>query len=243
MAVNLENGAQKWWSIDFNTAPSRCRWDSWTAPSGGQIPGEGSRTRPECCFQLRPTPSSNWCHCNRDNIQPREYRRARQRWPKRPRRRVSAPSPTQISKDLPASTVRTVRVTAECTSFGQHTLKACIQDCSCVSWNSDTWHLLSKLKSRKHLNLHCFLQDEEIPVAAAGVSKMVSEFSASTVSHVINMCLLIGTSSFSRKWCDPRLYHQVQIFNFKLLIITKTLKWLHQMKLTVLLKLKQGTWE
>lgn len=73
MAVNLQNGAQNWWSVDVNTAPFQCRWDYWTAPSDGQIPGEESQTQPECCFQLRPTPSSNWCHCNMDSIQARKY--------------------------------------------------------------------------------------------------------------------------------------------------------------------------
>lgn len=55
--------------IHIYTAPSPCRWDSLRAPTDGQIPGEEYRTQPGCCSRLRPSPSSNWCHCNRDNIQ------------------------------------------------------------------------------------------------------------------------------------------------------------------------------
>lgn len=61
------------WECDFYIAPSLCRRDSWRAPSDGQIQGEGSRTQPECCSRLRPSPSSNWCHCNRDNMHTSKY--------------------------------------------------------------------------------------------------------------------------------------------------------------------------
>lgn len=48
----------------LSPSPSLCRWDSQRAPSGGRTPGEGSRTQPGCCSRLRPSPNSNWCHCN-----------------------------------------------------------------------------------------------------------------------------------------------------------------------------------
>lgn len=126
----------------------------------------------------------------------------------------------EISKYLPVSTLRTVRVTAECTSPRQHALTACIQDCSCV------WHLpvivkIEKQKASKTLLFTIWIW----AVAAAGVSKMVSEFSASTV--LCNKCVFINqyTLLFKKMVWSPvvpsrHLFHGFH--RFLILIITKT---------------------
>lgn len=69
VAVNCSVRWNRKCDLCFYIALSLCRWDSQRAPTDGRIPGEGSRTQPGCCSRLRPSPSSNWCHCNRDNIQ------------------------------------------------------------------------------------------------------------------------------------------------------------------------------
>lgn len=176
MAVNLQNGAQNWWSVDFNTAPFQYRWDYWTALSDGQIPGEGSQTQPECCFQLRPTPSSNWCHCNMDSIQARKYHLLRgQKHVRKCLRRcvcLDCPNTNQHRWRL------SVQMSQSCTLgsehfhqnlfcfpqqsgrvhvVGQHSHNACIHGCSCVYWNSTSWWLLSNILKQNYfikMNIH-----------------------------------------------------------------------------------------